>query len=395
MRIRVDAKDLALGMFVAELDRPWLESPFLFQGFVLEDEADLAQVRQVCRWVIVESDKSRGTVDFAALAEKGDDHQVEDFRAVARRTAATAKRTHEVVLEALDAVRFDHTIKPEAAQHVVNELVEEVADNTNAALWLTGLKKRHGRVATHCLNVCVLSLAFARFLGFPKDELREIGMGALLHDIGLGRLPPELLDKAGPLDEAERVGIELHPEEGAKIMRSTKLLSKRVLDIIQQHHERVDGSGYPGHLKKDDVDRTVRIVAICDTYDSLTTDQPWRRALLPQLALTKMMKEAADALGRDMVEQFVRCIGIYPIGSLVRLSTGALAVVLSSDPEARLKPMVMLLREPDGRESAPGTIVNLQAVARARRMDPWTIVELLDPRELGLDVESKVSKEVA
>jgi putative nucleotidyltransferase with HDIG domain len=395
MRIRVDSADLTLGMFVAELDRPWLESPFLFQGFVLEDDADLAQVRQVCRWVIVESDKSRGTVDFAALAERGDDRQVEDFREVARRTAATAKRTHEVVSEALDAVRFDHTIKPEAAQHVVNELVDEVAANTNAALWLTGLKKRHGRVATHCLNVCVLSLAFARYLGFPKEELREIGMGALLHDIGLGRLPPEVIDKPGPLDEAERAGIELHPEEGMKIMKATKLLSQRVLNIILQHHERVDGSGYPGHLKKDDVDRTVRIIAICDTYDAMTTDQPWRPALLPQIALTRMMKEAADPLGRDLVEQFIKCIGIYPIGSLVRLSTGALGVVLSSDPEARLKPMVLLVREPDGRESAPGTIVNLQAVARARKLDPWTISELLDPRELGLDVESKVTREVS
>jgi hypothetical protein len=178
------------------------------------------------------------------------------------------------------------------------------------------------------------------------------------------------------------------------MMASTRLLPPKVLQIIQDHHERVDGSGYPRGLKGSQIDRSTLIVAIADTYDAMTTDQPWRKAMMPQLALTTLLKECGETLDRELVQKFIKCLGIYPIGSLVRLSTGAMAVVLSSDEESRLKPMVLLVREADGSSVTPHQIVSLQAIARTRPTDPWLITEMLDPALHGVDVQGVIASQL-
>lgn len=394
MRIKIDTADLVIGMFVAELDRPWLDSPFLFQGFVIEDEAELLQLRQVCRWVKVDDTKSKASVNFDQVQVASAERQAQDFVTVAKQTAKLAERAVDQVDKLLDSARLGHSVEPADAHEVVSGLVHSVTSNTNAALWLTSLKKRNARAAGHCLNVSILSLAFAQYLGEPIDEMQQIGMGALMHDIGLGKVPQFILNKAVPLVEGEREVIEQHPAEGHRMMTSTRQLPPKALQIIQDHHERIDGSGYPRGLKGGQIDRSTLIVAIADTYDSLTTDQPWRKAMLPQLALTKMHKECGDALGQDLVQKFIKCLGIYPIGSLVRLSTGALGVVLSSDEESRLKPMVMLVKDVDGSAMLPHKIVNLQTIAKSRPQDPWLITELLDPSQHGIDVQAVIASEI-
>lgn len=394
MRIKLDTADLDIGMFVAELDRPWLESPFLFQGFVIEDDAELLQLRQVCRWVMVEDSKSKASVNFAQVEQRSAERQAQDFVTVAKQTAKLAERAVDQVEKLLESARLGHSIEPQDAHEVVSGLVHSVTSNTNAALWLTSLKKRNERAAGHCLNVSILSLAFAQYLGEPIDEMQQIGMGALMHDIGLGKVPQFILNKKGPLVDAEREVVKQHPAEGHRMMTHTKLLPPRALQIIQDHHERIDGSGYPRGLKGNQIDRSTLIVALCDTYDSLTTDQPWRAAVLPQVALTKIHKECSATIGQELVQQFIKCLGIYPIGSLVRLNTGALAVVLSSNEESRLKPMVMLVRDEDGDALLPYKIVNLQVIAKARPQDPWLISELLDPREHGIDVQAVIATQV-
>jgi len=393
MRIKLETPDLALGMFVAELDRPWLESPFLFQGFLIEDEAELLQLRTVCRWVMVEDSKSKAHVDFVQVHHRSAERQAQDFVTVARETAKFAQRATEQVDRLVENARLGHSVDPEDAREVVSGLVHAVTSNTNAALWLASLKKRNARTAGHCLNVSILALAFARYQGETLDDMQHIGMGALLHDIAHGKLPKFVLEKAGPLEPGEHELIKEHAAEGHRMMALTKLLSRESLEIIRDHHERLDGSGYPRGIKGHEVGKHALIVALADTYDSMTTDQPWRQAMLPQDALTKIHKECSDKIGREMVQQFIKCLGIYPIGSLVRLSTGVLAVVLSSDADNRLKPMVLLVRDEDGDEILPRKIVNLQTIARTRPQDPWTIAELLDPRLHGIDVDSVIANE--
>ena len=394
MRVKVQVEDLQHGMFVAELDRPWLESPFLFQGFVIEEDAELDQLRTVCRWVLVEDSKSRRSIDFNQVQQASATRQATSFVTVAKATAKVAARATDQVEKLLDSARLGASIEPGDAREIVGGLVHSVASNTNAALWLTSLKKRNARTAGHCLNVSILALAFAQSLGEPLDEMEDIGTGALLHDIGQGKVPKFVVDKPGVLETAEWEIVKQHPGEGYKMMQATKLLPPRTLEIIRDHHERLDGSGYPRGIKGEQVSKRTRIVAIADIYDSLTTDQPWRRAMLPSDALTEMHKTLGEALGRELLERFIKCLGIYPIGSVVRLSTGALAVVLSSDPESRMKPMVMVVRDPDGKEVVPRSIVNLQVIARNRPTDPWLIAERVDPASCGIDVQALIEAEV-
>jgi len=394
VRVKVQVEDLQHGMFVAELDRPWLESPFLFQGFVIEEDAELDQLRTVCRWVLVEDSKSRRSIDFNQVQQASATRQATSFVTVAKATAKVAARATDQVEKLLDSARLGASIEPGDAREIVGGLVHSVASNTNAALWLTSLKKRNARTAGHCLNVSILALAFAQSLGEPLDEMEDIGTGALLHDIGQGKVPKFVVDKPGVLETAEWEIVKQHPGEGYKMMQATKLLPPRTLEIIRDHHERLDGSGYPRGIKGEQVSKRTRIVAIADIYDSLTTDQPWRRAMLPSDALTEMHKTLGEALGRELLERFIKCLGIYPIGSVVRLSTGALAVVLSSDPESRMKPMVMVVRDPDGKEVVPRSIVNLQVIARNRPTDPWLIAERVDPASCGIDVQALIEAEV-
>ncbi len=394
MRIRVDTSDLILGMFVAELDRPWLDSPFLFQGFEIGDDSELLQLRATCRWVMVEDAKSRRDIDFKRVQLTGAERQAKDFVTVARQTAHVAEKASAQVEKLLDSVALGNAVQPEDAREVVGGLMHAVATNANAALWLTSLKKRDARTASHCLNTSILALAFAQYLGEPFDEMEAIGLGALLHDIGLAKIPRFIVDKPGRLEPAERAIIEQHPETGEAMMFATKRVPAKSLRIILQHHERLDGSGYPKHLKGTQIDRSALIVGLADVYDALTSEQPWRHAELPQKALTTLRAQMAAQFGLELIEQFIRCLGIYPIGSLVRLSTGALGVVLSSDLETRLKPMVMLVKDADGSVMVPRKVVNLKAVALSQPNDPWTIVEMLDPATHGIDVHAVIAAEV-
>ncbi len=394
MRIKLEVADLEHGMFVAELDRPWLQSPFLFQGFVIDDDAELLQLRETCRWVMVEDAKSRRNIDFHKVQLTGAERQAADFVTVARQTAKVAERASAQVEELMLNATLGNAVEPEDAREVVGGLMHAVAANANAALWLTSLKRRDARIASHCLNTSILALAFAQYLGEPFDEMEAIGLGALLHDIGLAKAPRFIVDKPGALEPSERAVIEQHPEIGEAMMFATKRVPAKALRIILQHHERIDGSGYPKHLKGSQIDRGALIVGLADVYDSLTSEQAWRHAELPQKALTTMRAQLAEQFGLDLIEQFIRCLGIYPIGSLVKLSTGALGVVLSSDLETRLKPMVMLVKQADGSAMVPRKVVNLKAVALAQPNAPWTIVEMLDPATHGIDVHAVVAAEV-
>jgi putative nucleotidyltransferase with HDIG domain len=394
MRIRLEVADLDHGMFVAELDRPWLESPFLFQGFVIEDDAELLQLRATCRWVMVEDQKSRRNIDFKKVQLSGAERQAKDYVTVARQTAKVAERATAQVEELMHKAELGGAVEPEDAREVVGGLMHAVATNANAALWLTSLKKRDARIASHCLNTSILALAFAQYLGEPFDEMEAIGLGALLHDIGLAKTPRFIVDKKTPLEPAERALMEQHVETGEAMLFATKRVSPKALRIILQHHERIDGSGYPKHLKGAQIDRGALIVGLADVYDALTSEQPWRPAELPQKALTTMRAQLAEQFGLELVESFIRCLGIYPIGSLVRLSTGALAVVLSSDLETRLKPMVMLVKDADGKALVQRQVVSLKAVALSQPNAPWTIVEMLEPTAHGIDVHAVVASEL-
>lgn len=388
---KVDVANLRVGMYVAKLDRPWLESPFLFQGFTIQDEQELTQLRETCEHVFVDVEKS-GDIDAAELEKLstagGAGSEVKtEFSEEVSRARKVLDHGAEVSSKLLEDVRLGESIKEDDAREVVSDLIVTVSNNPNASLWLTNLKRQNEFVAAHSMNTCVLAVAFAQHLGYDRKALEEIGIGAMLHDIGLMRTPREILDKPGKLTDEEFEIISRHPREGYNVLRLIPGISETALNIVRYHHEKVDGSGYPNGLAGEDIPREALLVALVDAYDALTSVRPYNdKPLTPHEALGKLREVAATSFGGDLVEQFMRCVGIYPVGSLVELNSGALAAVVSHTQRTRLRPVVMMLRDGDGQPYNNRPLVNLDSLVEGMDTDRWRILGVRDPEAHGIDM---------
>ncbi|MFN2301445.1 MAG: HD-GYP domain-containing protein, partial [Gammaproteobacteria bacterium] len=359
MQRKVNAEDLELGMYVARLDRSWTDSPFLFQGFVISSAEELAKLQELCKFVFVDEDKSeyedrtlRRSIEVRPSAsvrvtrsewhKLSADEQKLSFEKEITRAAETRTRTRSYINKLFEEIRLGFSVDTDTAKAVVHELVETIAEDADTALWLTNLKNVHEYTAQHCVNVSVLSIVFGKHLGFTKDQLKLIGLGALLHDVGKMQTPPEILNKPGKLTTEEFEIIKKHPVDGYQMMKETNSIPEQALQIIRYHHERVSGRGYPDGLKGDQVSTAVLMVAIADVYDAITSDRVYHAGLPAHEALKALYQIAPGEFGKKLMEEFIRCIGIYPIGSVVELSTGDIGVVMSTDPNNKLRPLVML-----------------------------------------------------
>jgi len=400
---KVDVVNLRTGMYVAELDRPWVESPFLFQGFIIESEEDLAKLRESCKYVYVDDMKSPQLADNRLIRRTpGGTHstvvgfsQAEKtaFTTDIKQTAQTRAKASADVSRVLNDVRMGKSLDTQESKLVVETLVDNISHNPNSMLWLTNLRQKHERTANHCLNVSILAIAFGRHLGMGEDELNKLGLGAMLHDVGKMRIPPQILDKPGNFTEEERLVVRKHPNDGYGVLKLSKQLPPEVLDIVLHHHERVNGRGYPDGLSGDAVSLSARIVGLVDAYDNLTGDSLYRAVKTPGEALRVLRSDGANEYGRELVQEFIRCLGIYPVGSVVQLQSGAVAMVVSSNLTSRLKPVILLLRDEDGENMRPRTLLNLSSLSDDKLADKWGIKGMVDPNEIGLDIPGIVSEE--
>lgn len=414
MKRKVEVGDLQLGMYVAELDRPWVESPFLFQGFKIESEEDLSQLQNICEHVIVDEDKSDiddgsdQTIRLSVNARPGANPKQSGaewqkiasqerritFQREFQKVYVTRKKTREYVDRLLSDVRLGNAVDTEAAKVIVNELVESISDDADAALWLTQLKNAHDYTAQHCINVCVLSIAFGSHLGFSKEQLKLIGLGALLHDIGKMRTPKEILDKPGKLTPEEFEIMKRHPVDGYEIIKATDSVPAQVLQIIRFHHERISGRGYPDGLEGNQISTAILVTAICDVYDAITSDRVYHHGIPADQGLNAMYQMAPSDFGRELVQEFIKCVGIYPVGSLVELATGAIGVVMTNDQRNRLRPVVMLLRDKEGKDYRPRRFVSLSAQASLDRKNDWSVRRIVDPKQYGISMQQIASDEL-
>lgn len=418
---KIAAAELVIGLYVSELDRPWLESPFLFQGFRIESEADLAQLRECCEHVYVDPERSEpdaltrtaaptaaepreGPVSSAAGTARrrreidslfGDEPYPSPirFRHELGQAARVRHRVRSVVDQLLGRVREGGSVDVAQARDVVGHLVRAITRNTTASLWLSNLKSRDEYTAIHCMNVCVMSLAFGRFLGLEQGELETLGLGALLHDIGKMRTPDAILNKAGPLTRAEFEIMRRHPVDGYEAMRRAGDVPAGALEIIRSHHERLSGRGYPDGLAGEDIPLTVRVVAIADVYDAITSHRVYGDAEPADQAVRIIYRGAAEEFGRELVQAFIRCIGVYPVGSLVELDSGALGVVISSSPESRLRPVLLMVRTPEGEDYAKRLVLNLAALDRDGRGEQLSVRRVVGGEDFGIDVTAIVREE--
>ena len=500
MSEKINAENIKTGMFVVDLDRPWIDTPFLLQGFLVEDDEQLRQLRAHCQWVLIDPQRSVGA-EFSAPAKKaplpprdiGNDARVSinrvstpassaatgtaskagmtrvaaptpaakaaapakpgdsrqrtgefaipikdsrqstgqfDSRALAGKSdarspasqsdtpsdnnvrglwgkmragvsglfakrddddmvdesrvefvpekttqaraqfipetvqltiyedakpveeeigaaSAAFQRTTDMLSRVADDIRADNNLKLESVEEVIDDMVESMVRNPDALMWVARMRERSAGIYDHGLSVAICLVAFGRHLGYPKEALSHLGMMGLLLDIGKIKLPRELLERNARLSSDEFEQIKEHVDLGLEILFETPNLHPDILDGIAQHHERMNGTGYPNNMMGDKISVFGRMSAIADTFSAITKHRPYAEAVSPHQALQMLSNWSGTQFHAEMVEQFIQSIGVFPVGSLVELSTGEVAVVVTHGKLKRLRPKVLVVTEAD------------------------------------------------
>ena len=410
MDIKVEVDKVKLGMFVAKLDRPWLETPFHFQGFWVNDLDAINHLRQFCRAVWVRTDKrgkptdveDTSAVDWKDRVMKSDrEAQVFDYlptrpvnhidSAAVEDEIEAARAARQKVCEALDEVVDDiqrgRKIAVVGLKNAVTGITESVVRNPDACMWLRLVKDRDSYTYYHLLDTSALAIAFGRHLGFSRLELADIGLGAMLIDIGKLKLPAELVRKAAPLSEIEQQEVKKHVDYSVELLHQVPDISKRVFEIVQAHHECFNGSGYPRGSAGREIPPQARMVAITDFFDAITSDRPYALAISPHDAMRRLYDECGKSFQRELVEQFIQCLGIYPTGTLVELHSGEVGIVVGQNRVRRLLPRLMLILGADKKPLA--NFVDIDLATQANKLgDDYTAVTIkrsVEPEAYGID----------
>ncbi len=374
MRKKIDVLDLRRGMYISQLDRPWLETPFLFQGFELRAPEEMDLLRKHCRYVYIDVEKGldvlppRNRVEYESRMrgiQEQEEKISQEVRQLADSPATLRQRpvyrdqapleqeivhAKEVEADARktigDVIEHIHRNKEfniALATKVVTSMVNSILRNPDALVCLTYLRNINEYTALHSIRTCILGIAFGRHLVFTREELTDLGLGLMLHDVGMLKIPKEILTKPAGLNKEEFDAMKRHVGWGLAIVKKSGGLPPLAMQVMQQHHERRDGEGYPVRLKGDAISQAGYISSIVDVYDAVTSDRNYAGGMSAEDALKRMYEWREKDFHPQLVEDFIRCMGIFPIGSLVELSTGSIGVVISINRARRLKPKVALV----------------------------------------------------
>lgn len=492
-RFKIAPRDLKIGMFVAELDRPWLDTPFLIQGFIIEAESELKSLAQHCKYVFVDLDLSDPSVvddiraaemkklpieengqhrarrepfqfktndrsgqekplknrkisndgrarfknylklvdpsvsvhdnsivgrisalldrlfskkeDRAKLAADAkqrvtelrktlppniklrkykDKVSVEEELPRARETFSRSEKTLQALAKDVKSGRLPSL---EKTNEVVDDIVQSMIDNPDAMMWVARMRDEDLTTYGHAVKVALYMVALGRHMGFPKKELSNLGMIGLLADVGKTKLPKALLEKPGMLSPQEYTLVKEHVRLGLEALSQEGPLPPDILQGIAQHHERLDGSGYPKGLKGPGIGIYGRMAAIADTFAALITPRVYANPVSPHDALLNLFEWAGTSFHEPLVEQFVQAIGVFPVGSMVELSTKEVAVVLAHNKVRRLEPRVLVLTWIDKRPLETPMERNLFDKPKGTDGKPIRILRAVPAGSYGIQVK--------
>ncbi|HMK65577.1 MAG TPA: HD-GYP domain-containing protein [Thermodesulfobacteriota bacterium] len=369
---KISTKQLMIGMYIHQLDRNYLETPFLKHRFLVKNPGQISQLQEYCQFVYIDTEK--GIKPKEVPAERGQPvpEPVKTGPVTAppksthhspapsdlSRSYAVRNQAKAVIGNTLEDVRLGKIIDTAQVQGAVNAIVESLMEDSEALLCLTQLKNRDEYTVTHSLNVSILSVAFAKQLELPVDDLQMLGLGGLMHDLGKMRVPLEILNKPGKLTEEEFTVMKNHVLLGQEVLLEAGDFPRQALAVVLQHHERFNGKGYPYGLSQNKIDLFGRIAAIVDVYDALTSDRVYHAGMAPHEAIKKIFEWRTD-FDPNLVEKFIQTIGIYPLGSLVQINHSDIGVIVSNNPEDLLKPSVLLLLDKNNHKYQPPRLIDL------------------------------------
>lgn len=393
----VTIAELQFGMYIAELDRPWTETPFKFQGFVLKTHQELELLGRYCSVVFVDPDRreaaspltdtipppARAKVDLTP-GGKVRWNESSTIELEYPRAAASYGAAEVLVREALVALRSAKTLNADKLREAVSLVTESVLRNPDAMLLFSELWEKGDYTQSHALDCSIYMAAFGRFLEMSRDDIVLLGYLGLLQDVGKTKVPAALIEKPGRLIPIEYQIAQKHVEHSAEILRATPGLPWRLADLATLHHERLDGSGYPRRLKGSAIGMIGSIAGIVDTFDALTARRPYAAPISPADALKVLYKARGSLFDSYLVEQFIRCIGIFPLGSMVELNGGEVGTVIAQNRGKRLQPRVMVVQDAAGNPLRPQKLIDLARGITAPDGLPYRIKRALESSKVPI-----------
>ena len=348
---RLHVSHLELGMYICELDRPWRQTDFLFQGFPLLKLEHIQAVRERCDYVFVDDTRrvllDQGQVIVPTATPLRVTRTMTRIPlALEVQEAQEAYRSSALVLDqVLSDVQLGRPIDTKACQALVKRNLESMLRNESAMLWLARLKSQDLYTSLHCLSVSILAMGFGTHLGLPDEKIELLGLAGLLHDVGKMKIDPAILNKPGKLTQEEFEHIKLHPSFGYQALCSQDDIPAAAVQAAHGHHERLDGRGYPQGLDGYQIPFITRVVTIVDAFDAITSHRAYDDARPIQTAYDVLRSGADKQFDGALVHEFIRWLGVFPVGTLVELHTGEVALVLEKHPQLHLRPKVVVLRD--------------------------------------------------
>ncbi|MDP2821550.1 MAG: DUF3391 domain-containing protein [Sulfuritalea sp.] len=393
----ISVEKLTFGMFISKLDRPWTETPFVFQGFVLKSDKQLDVLKKYCKHVFIDPEKEdlreigkvtaedvakiRGTTVYKEAASV----EVELPRAQKAYTNTAA-----VVKELSRVVEIGNSIDSSKSREAAAQITESVVRNPDAMALLIKLQEKSGTTLSRAVEISVMMTIFGRFLQLPQDRLEILGMLGLLQDVGKLKLPTELTARPPSNDEEIEI-YRTHVNHSVRILSETPGVPPELPGLASLHHERFDGSGYPRGLRGDAIAFSGLIAGIVDAFDTLTAPQPFGENLSPAKALSIIYKGRGTQFHPALLEQFIQCVGVFPVGSVVELNSGEVAIVIAQNMVRRMQPRIMIVKDAGGNPLIPYKMLDLIKEHKVRPDEPYRILRSLeydsvkiDPRELFL-----------
>jgi HD-GYP domain-containing protein (c-di-GMP phosphodiesterase class II) len=390
-QVPIDVEKVCEGMYVSKLDRPWLETPFIFQGFEIREQAEIDMLQRCCSTVYIDVERGKLTDDqvrrliqtqhkpgkappqptrrkakepgkllrwlqkllirlglyrqAATLASSGQEGY--RIQTTVRAEADAARIAYKVLSkhhkQMMDRATLRGDVRMEELRQAVQPAIDSILRNPNALAWTVFSRKRSSENYTRTVGTAIWCLMFGRHLNFDRDMLEELALGGMLLDIGNSTLPKSIAATAGAISEEQKAMLRQHVELGAKILSQSQGVTQTIADMVSSHHERFDGSGYPRGLYGNQIPPFGRIAGIADCYDAMTSETPYSKPMAAYDAARALNDMRGKAFAAEVVGQFLATMGMFPVASLVELNDGSVAVVLEQNPTNVLRPKVLVL----------------------------------------------------
>jgi len=387
---------LAVGMYVIELDKPWIGSPFLFQGFEIKTQQEIQQLTDYCDYVYIDTTKNRkrqavkgnasdqniieANIDFGAPPPK-----LSQFEKELQRAEVVHKQVGNLVSDFMERIARGEGVDTKAAKEAVAECVNSILHSPDAFLWLNQLKNKDEYTAQHSLNVCVLSIVLGRHINFSLDSLNNVGLCGMMHDMGKMLVPLSVLNKPGKLEPDEMEIMRAHTTLGHELLKSSEDMYPGAIQSALSHHEMLNGKGYPNQVTHRDIPLFTRIVTIADMYDAITSDRVYQKGRTHLEATAIMIDMSGSHLDGNLVTKFIEALGVYPPGCVVMMTNGSVAIVVEVNELVRLRPKIIILLDQD-KQQVPEKVINLADMELDDQGQLLTIKGIVKAQDYGIDI---------